>query len=123
MDRGKKKKAARLNLNLQNALKTERSDCSQHTRRDSSPEKEPSSQNLLVVLKRDVAAHHVVQQDAKGPHGCRASVVPVVTNPLGGAVHSCAYKNKTFGFQSRDFWLIIIIAFFDYTAALYNEPL
>lgn len=55
------KKAARLIISSTKGFKTERSDCSERTRRDSSPEKEPSSQDLLVVLKRDVAAHHVVQ--------------------------------------------------------------
>lgn len=64
---------------------------------DAPPEEQLAPGDLLVVLKGNVPAHHVVQQDAQGPHCGRAAVVPVVLDPLGGAVHprACQQTNKS----------------------------
>ena len=43
--------------------------------------------DLLVALEGDVAADHVVQEDAQGPHGGQLPVVSVVSDPLGRRVH------------------------------------
>ena len=56
--------------------------------------------DLLVLLEGDVAADHVVEEDAQGPHGGRRPVVPVEADPLGRGVHSRSWK--------RDFvWLVM----------------
>ena len=41
------------------------------------PEADLGGANLLVLLKRDVPADHVIEQDAQGPHGGRRPVVAV----------------------------------------------
>ena len=43
---------------------------------------------LLVTLERNITAHHVVEQDAEGPHRGRLAVVPALLYPLGRGVHS-----------------------------------
>ena len=43
--------------------------------------------DLLVALEGDVAADHVVQEDAQGPHGGQLPVVSVVSDPLGRRIH------------------------------------
>ena len=44
--------------------------------------------NLIVSLEGDVAAHHVVEEDAHGPDGGLFTVVPVGPDPLGRGVHT-----------------------------------
>lgn len=75
----------------------ERKRCTQSelTGRDPPPEKNLRPHDLVVVLKRDVATHHVVQQDAQGPHRRRATVIAVISDPLRWTVHSGAYKTET----------------------------
>ena len=46
--------------------------------------------NLPLGLERDVAAEHVVQQDAEGPHGGRVTAVPPQPDPLWRRVHASA---------------------------------
>ena len=52
--------------------------------------------NLPLGLERDVAAEHVVQQDAEGPHGGRVTAVPPQPDPLWRRVHEGACE------QARD---------------------
>ncbi len=44
--------------------------------------------DLLVLLEGDVAAHHVVEEDAETPDGGGAGVITRAANPLGRRVHS-----------------------------------
>jgi hypothetical protein len=56
--------------------------------RQPGPELEVGVANLLVLLERDVAADHVVEEDAEAPDGRRDAVVTAVTDPLGRRVNS-----------------------------------
>lgn len=62
---------------------------------DSPSEKDLTSCDLLVMFKGNVPTHHVIQQNAQGPHCGRAPVVPMVFDPLRGAVYSCPCWRKT----------------------------
>lgn len=57
---------------------------------DPPAEEDAAPENLLVLLKGNVPAHHVIEQHAQRPHGGRAPVVAVVADPLGRAVHAGA---------------------------------
>lgn len=60
------------------------------TCRDSPPEEDLPPCDLLIMFKWDVPTHHVIQQDTQGPNCGRATVVPMIFDPLWWAVHSCA---------------------------------
>ena len=49
-------------------------------------EGDPGLADLPLRLEGDVAAEHVVQQDAEGPHGRRVAAVPAQPDPLGRGV-------------------------------------
>jgi len=55
---------------------------------------EPSSEldfgiaDLLVLLERNVTAHHVVEEDPETPNGGRNAVISAEANPLGGSVNA-----------------------------------
>lgn len=55
---------------------------------NSPPEVKPSSQDFLILFKRDVPADHVIEENPQRPHGGRPAVVAVVPDPFWGAVHS-----------------------------------
>lgn len=40
--------------------------------------KEMTAGDVVVAMERDVAAHHVVEQDAQGPHRRGSTHVPVL---------------------------------------------
>ena len=44
--------------------------------------------DLLVLLEGDVAADHVVEEDAQRPHGGGVPVVAAAADPLGRGVHA-----------------------------------
>ena len=48
--------------------------------------------DLLVLLEGDVAADHVVEEDAQRPHGGRRAVVSVETDPLWRGIYSRTWK-------------------------------
>ena len=50
--------------------------------------------DLFVLLKRDVAADHVVEKDAQAPNSGRDSVVSAVANPFWRCVNSGSCKKK-----------------------------
>ena len=50
--------------------------------------------DLLVLLEGDVAADHVVEEDAQGPHGQRVAVVAAASDPLWRSVHPGACKRN-----------------------------
>lgn len=56
------------------------------------------SDDLLVVLERDVAADHVVEQDSEGPDGGRDCLVLTPTDPLRRTVdaRSCIHQQSAF---------------------------
>ena len=56
--------------------------------RDAIPKPKVGGADLLVRFEGDVAAHHVKEEDAKGPDCGKFAVVTVLTNPLGWRVHS-----------------------------------
>ena len=62
---------------------------------DRAVEAEPRRADLLVRLKGDVAAHHVVEEDAQRPHRGLVAVVLVALDPLRRGVHPgpCNGKN------------------------------
>jgi hypothetical protein len=49
-----------------------------------------SRADLLVLLEGDVAADHVVEEDAKRPDGGGVAVVAVATDPLWRRINSRA---------------------------------
>ena len=63
-----------------------------HFSRQLASEGEVRLEDLLVLLERNVSAHHVVQQDAQRPHSESGGVVSMVTDPFGWAVHSSTYN-------------------------------
>ena len=46
-------------------------------------ESDSSTDDLLVLFERNVAAHHVVEEDAQGPGCGRHAVVLSMVDPLG----------------------------------------
>ena len=44
--------------------------------------------DVLVGLEGDVAADHVVEEDAEAPHGQGVAVIPATPDPLGRGVHA-----------------------------------
>ena len=54
------------------------------------PEAQLRVADLLVLLEGDVAADHVVEEDAQGPDGQRVAVVAAAANPFRRRVHSGA---------------------------------
>ena len=58
------------------------------------PEAELRVADLLVLLEGDVAADHVVEEDAQGPHGQRVAVIAAAANPLRRRVHPGACKRN-----------------------------
>ena len=68
--------------------------------------------NLVVLLEGDVAAHHVVEEDAEGPDCEWSRLVPVAPDPLRWRVHSrtCKYnKIKNLNFLSLSHFLSLIL--------------
>ena len=61
---------------------------------DGSSEAELCVADLLVLLEGDVAADHVVEEDAQGPHGQRVAVIAAAANPLRRRVHPGACKRN-----------------------------
>ena len=55
---------------------------------DLAVEAEPRRADLLVRLEGDVAADHVVEEDAQRPHGGLVAVVLVALDPLRRGVHT-----------------------------------
>ena len=55
---------------------------------DGATELDVGRADLFVLLEGDVALHHVVKQDAQGPHGQGVGLVPVAADPFGRGVHS-----------------------------------
>ncbi len=55
---------------------------------ESNPEPKLCTTDLLVRFEGDVAADHVVEEDAHAPDGGLFAVVATGTNPLGRGVHS-----------------------------------
>jgi len=53
---------------------------------------QPGSNDLLVCLEGNVPTHHVVQEDAQGPHGEPLCSVHPVLHPLWGGVDSGALE-------------------------------
>ena len=49
---------------------------------------------LLVLLEGDVAADHVVEEDAQRPHGGRRAMVSVEANPLRRGVYPGTWKER-----------------------------
>ena len=58
------------------------------------PEAELRVADLLVLLEGDVAADHIVEEDAQGPHGQRVAVIAAAANPLRRRVHPGACKRN-----------------------------
>lgn len=54
-------------------------------------------ENFIIVFKRDVTTDHIIQQDAKGPHRGRTSVVPMEANPFWWAIDACTYRRHIRG--------------------------
>lgn len=50
--------------------------------------------DLLVLLKWDVSADHVVEEDAKRPDGGRGPVVAVESDPLWGRIDTRTWKEE-----------------------------
>jgi len=48
--------------------------------------------DLFILLERDVATNHVVQQDTQGPNCGGIAVISAVSNPFWWGVHSGAVK-------------------------------
>ena len=66
--------------------------------RDRNSERDSSGQDLEVLCKGNVAAHHVVEKNAKGPYGGGPSEVLVVLDPLRWGIHfSTCNKRKSDG--------------------------
>lgn len=61
-----------------------------HTWGDPPPEKQPATQDFLILLEGNVPTHHVVEQYTQRPHSGRAPVIAVIADPLWGAVHTSA---------------------------------
>jgi hypothetical protein len=57
---------------------------------DGIPEGDVSGQDLRIFLKGDVAAHHVVEQNAQRPDGGAVAVIASRADPFGRAVNSSA---------------------------------
>ena len=55
---------------------------------DFSAESDGAGSDLIVSLEWDVAADHVVEQDAQRPHGARVAFIDAELNPLRRTVHS-----------------------------------
>ena len=55
-----------------------------------SPEAQLGVADLLVLLEGDVAADHVVEEDAQGPDCQRVAVVSAAADPLWRRVHTGA---------------------------------
>ena len=58
--------------------------------------------DLLVLLKGDVALHHVVEEDAQGPDGERVSLVSRASDPFWGSVYSGACREIVLDFCMYD---------------------
>ena len=58
------------------------------------PEAELRVADLLVLLEGDVAADHVVEEDAQGPHSQRVAVVAATADPLWWSVDPGACKRN-----------------------------
>ena len=50
--------------------------------------------DVLVPLEGDVAADHVVQEDAEAPHGQGVAVIPATPDPLGRGVHPSTCREQ-----------------------------
>ena len=61
---------------------------------DLAVEAEPRRADLLVRLEGDVAADHVVEEDAQRPHGGRRAMVSVEANPLRRGVYPGTWKER-----------------------------
>ena len=44
--------------------------------------------DLIILFKGDVAADHVKEQDAQGPHSRGSAMVTMEANPLRWAIHA-----------------------------------
>ena len=44
--------------------------------------------DLLILLKGNVSADHVVEENAKGPNGGRVAVIPAVSDPFWWGINS-----------------------------------
>ncbi len=55
---------------------------------DVAVEADPRAADLLVRLEGDVAADHVVQEDAQAPDSGLVAVVLVALDPLGRGIHT-----------------------------------
>ena len=55
---------------------------------ESGAELEVCVADLLILLEGDVAADHVVKEDAQAPNGGWDSVIAAVANPLGRSINS-----------------------------------
>ena len=62
--------------------------------RDEIVEAEVGGADLLVRLKGDVAADHVIEEDPEGPDGGLVAVVLVALDPFGGRVDSGTCERK-----------------------------
>ena len=63
-------------------------------RRHAPPEAQLGVADLLVLLEGDVAADHVVEEDAEAPHGQGVAVIPATPDPLGRGVHPSTCREQ-----------------------------
>ena len=61
---------------------------------DGSSEAELCVADLLVLLEGDVAADHVVEEDAEAPHGQGVGVIAAAADPLWRGIHPGACKRE-----------------------------
>jgi len=60
------------------------------------PELDLCAADLVVSLKRNIAANHVVEEDAEGPDGEGSGAVAVAADPFGWGIHAGTVKISIF---------------------------